>query len=137
MLAAALASTQALDKSPIVRQLNASLSWYDSTNPVLKADDRLAAAKQWLRGYLWNRSNTVLILDNRILVDGEFLRSTGDKGRRHLRFLATLVYSGRQKVNRRKIARRLPSVRGAQSARVSRCGGGRRHRVGVRGGDGV
>merc|ERR1712176_1350219 len=54
-------------------------------------------------------SNTVLILDNRILVDGEFLRSTGDKGRRHLRFLATLVYSGRQKVNRRKIARRLPN----------------------------
>ena len=56
-----------LAESPIVRQLNASLSFYDSTNPVLNADDRLAAAKQWLRGYLWNRSNTVLILDNRIL----------------------------------------------------------------------
>mmetsp|Transcript_24335 Transcript_24335/g.73230 ORF Transcript_24335/g.73230 Transcript_24335/m.73230 type:complete len:452 (-) Transcript_24335:470-1825(-) len=113
LLVARARPAAALDKTPIFDELNASFAYYDPTNPVLASADRAAAARSWLRGYLWNRSNTVLILDNRVIVDGEFLRSTGDKGRRHLRFLSTLVYSSlgaSRKATRRRVARRLPNA---------------------------
>jgi len=90
------------------RELNQSIAYYDAHNKIKKSQDVPTTAKDWMRSYLWNQSNTIMVLDNRVIVDSAFLRATGDKGRRHLRFLTTL---SRQITRaRRQHQERLPNV---------------------------
>ena len=79
-----------VDVSRMMATLSASVDDYDSKNHVLRGGSTPKSVEKWLRSYLWDKKLTVLVLDGRVIVDEEFVASSGEKGHKHLRFVESL-----------------------------------------------